>query len=163
MATSFICQIQCVHLTLLKMFLLALQRLCFHKSIRHVDEPIILFTGVILTSGYFSVACVITAGPPCAPQAAEFWTPRDAHTSVFQVRLQAPLRVTTLIFGFCASLCTVAFALLFSEPDGRLQTPPEWFTLVFTKATALIHSTGYICVKQTSVLHTWHWDRSFIN
>ena len=125
MATSFICQIQCVHLTLLKMFLLALQRLCFHKSIRHVDEPIILFIGVILMSGYFRVACVIIAGPPCAPQAAEFWTRRDAHTSVFQIRLQAPLRVTALAFGFCASLCAVAFTLLFSEPDGRLQTPPK--------------------------------------
>ena len=110
MATSFICQIQCVHLTLLKMFLLALQRLCFHKSIRHVDEPIILFIGVNLMSGYFRVACVIIAGPPCAPQAAEFWTRRDAHTSVFQIRLQAPLRVTALTFGFCASLCAVAFA-----------------------------------------------------
>lgn len=74
MPTGFICQIQCVYLSLLKMFLLALQRLCFHKSIRHVNEPIILFIGVILMSGYLNVACVIMAGPPCAPQATEFWT-----------------------------------------------------------------------------------------
>lgn len=67
MATSFICQIQCVYLSLLKMFLLALQRLCFHKSIKHVNEPMILFIGVILMSGYLNVAYCHNGRAPVLP------------------------------------------------------------------------------------------------
>ena len=49
------------------MLLLALQRLCFHKNVRHANEPIILFTDVILMSGYLNVACVLIAGAPVRP------------------------------------------------------------------------------------------------
>ena len=87
------------------MFLLALQRLCFHKNVRHANEPIILCIDVILMSRYLNVACVLIAGPPCAPHAAALWTWCEANTSVFQIRLETPEGNDTDILIFCFIVC----------------------------------------------------------
>lgn len=51
------------------------------QSIRHVNEPIILFIGVILMSGYLNVACVINGRGPAGASSCKLSSGLDVmHT-----------------------------------------------------------------------------------